>query len=92
MSALSWLISDYESLCRKLLKFRLNVETGELCDATVLDSPECLLRKAELDAGNSHILFIPALPHGLVLDTRTSIFYELPQLQDMVVCGGFYEG
>lgn len=84
-------LSEYESLYRDLLEFRLNVDTGELYDATLLDHPGSRLRKVELNAGNSHFLFIPAEPHGLVLDTRTRVFYKLPQLHDTLVCGDFDE-
>ena len=82
-----------ESSYRKLLQFRLNGESGELVDLAVMDGlAGTYVRPGAqgLCAGKSPLLFIPA-GHGLVFDTRTRVFYELPEFNIALVRGGSYE-
>lgn len=80
MSHLLCHVLQDEPLYRQMLEFRLNDDTGELCDSAAIDPPSACgrLRKVELDPGSltSRFLFIPAAPYGLVFDTCTHVFYE----------------
>ena len=78
---------------RKLLEFRLNGESGELVDSAIMDSPaDTYLHIGSANAfraGKSPFLSIPRC--GLVFDTRTRIFYELPEFSVALVRGGSSE-
>jgi len=67
----------------KLLEFRLDGESGKLVDSAVMDSPAyTYLRIGSTKAfcaEKSPFLSIPG--RGLVFDTRTRIFYELPEFR-----------
>jgi len=78
-----YLLLKPEWLQWKLLEFRLDGESGKLVDSVVMDSPAfTYLRIGSAKAfcaGKSPFLSIPG--HGLVFDTRTRIFYELPEFR-----------
>ena len=84
----------YQSSYRKLLEFQLNDESGEIYESTATDSPPWARRlsTAELNGGKSRFLWIWTYrPEGVVFDTRTRKFYELPPSRIPLVCGGLYE-
>ena len=76
--------------CRTLLEFRLNAETGALCDTVTLDVPVSdVKRNLEFDGGQKLFARSPflTLPNqNLVFDTRTRVFYEFPDLCIALVC------
>ena len=78
---------------RKLLDFRLNGESGELVDLAVVDGPADTsfhyYGGEKFCARNSPFLSIPTVPR-LVFDTRTRVFYELPEFRVALVRVGSY--
>lgn len=84
MSCLPCHVPHDECSDRQILEFRLNNDTGELYDSAIINPPNgsCPWVSVNgLSAGSptSPFLFIRAKPYGLVLDTRTRVFYRLPQ-------------
>jgi hypothetical protein len=75
---------------RTLLEFRLNAESGALCDTVTLDVPVSVVdRELELDGGQklfAHSPFLTLPNQNLVFDTRTRVFYEFPDLCIALVC------
>ena len=71
----------------------MNDESGELVDSAVMDNPAgTYLRIGSANAfraGKSPFLPIP--DRGLVFDTRTRIFYELPEFRVALVRRGSSE-
>jgi hypothetical protein len=67
--------------CRTLLEFRLNGESGALCDTVTLDVPVAdVARFLELNGGQTLFVRSPFLTipcQHLVFDTRTRVFFTL---------------
>jgi hypothetical protein len=83
----------HESSHRKLLEFRWNDESGELVDSIVMNGPadtSFSYSMENLHAGKSPFLYIPSCPQQ-VFDTRTRVFYELPEFRVALVRGGSYK-
>jgi hypothetical protein len=76
--------------CRTLLEFRLNAESGALCDTVTLDvlvldvDNHLEFGGGQKQFARSPFLTIPSV--GLVFDTRTRAFYEFPDLCIALVC------
>jgi len=65
------------------LEFRWNDESGELVDSIVMNGPADTsfgYSMEKLHAGKSPFLYIPSCPQQ-VFDTRTRVFYELPEFR-----------
>ena len=79
---------------RKLLEFRLNGESGELVDSAVIDGPADTPPydhgREKFFARNSPFLSISTTPR-MVFDTRTRVFYELPEFRVALVRVGSYD-
>ncbi|KAF8126277.1 hypothetical protein EV363DRAFT_1174348 [Boletus edulis] len=71
-----------------LLEFRLDAESGAVCDTVTWDIPVSEMDDdPELDNGqelfaHSRFLFIPH--QSLIFDTQTRTFYELPEFSDKI--------
>ena len=68
------------NLCRTLLEFRLNAESGALCDTITLEIPVSdahfhLKFGADFKFARSPFLTIPS--QDLIFDTRTRTFFTL---------------
>ena len=86
-----WMLFVPNNHCRTLLEFRLNAESGALCDTITLDVPadldRCLclyLEGGQKPFARSRFFTIPGL--DLVFDTRTCAFYEFPDVCIALVC------
>jgi len=74
-----------------LLEFRLNAESGVLCDTVTLDVPvlDGIDRHPQLDSEQALFACSPFLSmseQDLVFDTRTRVFYKFPDLRIALVC------
>ena len=75
--------------CRTLLEFRLDAESGALCDTVILDVPVSHVHGLVLFGGQKPLVCSPflAIPsQSLVFDTRTRAFYEFPNFRIALVC------
>ncbi|KAH0834257.1 hypothetical protein J3R83DRAFT_11613 [Lanmaoa asiatica] len=79
-----------------LLEFRLNAESGVLCDTVTLDVPIPCRGYCEIDRGRGPLaqspflcisprLWVPNPYPYLVFDTRTRVFYEFPKFRVVLV-------
>lgn len=68
----------------------MNDMQGQLYHPTVFDIPKYVLDlEVKLESGSSPFLCIPG--EGLVFDTRTRIFYDIPEFRIFLVRGRQYE-